>query len=303
MCSKVSVIIPMYNSSVFILETITSVFNQDYNNMEVIVVNDGSTDDSADKVISKFNEKVKLINTANHGVSSARNTGILAATGDYIAFIDSDDVWAANKIGKQIRSLENDESIGVSYTDRQLIDKNSQFVSTNKRKHYEGYILNNILISNFICLSSVLVRKECFEQCGYFDTKLTVSEDYDLWIRISSKFKFVFLDEKLVYYRITPGSLTKNNFRMYYHAFIVFSKNTCNSEISTQISIMTYIKFYADTYKSMAHNYYDQDDIGNALKLFTLSTILYPFRIETIVMLIRSILLLIINGRRKEVAK
>ena len=112
---KVSVIIPVYNSSLYLEECINSIVNQTYKNLEIIIVNDKSTDDSL-KIISKFKDKrIKVINLKkNHGVAVARNKGVMASTGDYICYIDSDDYWSLDKIEKQIKFIKNKEFIYTS---------------------------------------------------------------------------------------------------------------------------------------------------------------------------------------------
>lgn len=284
---KVSVVIPMYNSSNYILDTIKSVLDQDYENIEVVIVDDGSTDNSCYLVELNYKDRVKLIKKENSGVSSARNIGIMASTGYYIAFLDSDDLWLKNKISKQVESIANRNEFGVSYTDRYLINTDNKIICYT-RKYFNGFILNKILIKNFICLSSVLVKRECFAECGFFDTELTVSEDYDLWIRIASKYKFLYLNERLVCYRITPGSLTKNVERMIISAHSVFLKNTLDLKIVSKINFSTYLWFYADTFKTTGHYFYDIKNYKVAKNFFCLSILLWPFRLEVLIMLIRS---------------
>jgi len=193
MDKMVSVVIPVYNAGNYIIESIESVFDQDYKNIQIVVVNDGSTDDSLSKIENTFADRIKIINIDNSGVSNARNVGILNSDGDYIAFLDADDFWVKDKISCQIASFEMNERFGVSYTSRYIITSDGNIIE-DKRKRFSGNIFNKILVRNFVCLSSVMVKKECLEECGNFDTSLSVSEDYDLWIRISSRYNFVYVD-------------------------------------------------------------------------------------------------------------
>lgn len=286
---KVSVVIPVYNSSKYISCAIDSVLSQDYTNFEIIVVDDGSTDNTCSVIESKYLGKVKIIKIKNSGVSVARNIGINSSNGYYIAFLDSDDFWEKSKLAKQVKSIEKDIENGVSYTSRFII-KNENIITGEERKSWSGFVLNKILIKNFICLSSVLIKKECFLKCGFFDEALEVSEDYDLWIRISNKYKFVYLDERLVYYRVTPGSLTKNVTRMIINAHKVFLQNTLDDDISNKVKFLTYIYFYSDTFKTTGHYFYDINNYKAAKNLFFLSFLLWPFRLETLKMLVRSFL-------------
>ncbi|MDD2467026.1 MAG: glycosyltransferase [Desulfobulbus sp.] len=285
---KVSVIIPMYNSSEYIVTTIDSVINQDYTNLEIIIIDDGSTDDSYDKVKVNFDGLVNIIKIKNSGVSFARNIGINASSGHYIAFLDADDLWDFDKISKQVCFMEKNQEYGVSYTGRYIINNNR--IIFEKKECYSGYILNKILVRNFVCLSSVLIKRECFFECGYFDESLIVSEDYDLWIRIASKYKFIYLEEKLVYYRITPGSLSKKFNKMIVGAYSVFVKNTIEVNVAVNINFSTYILFFSDTFKTTGHYFYDLKKYKIAMSYFLLSFLLFPFRIETCAMLMRSFL-------------
>lgn len=289
MDKTVSVVIPVYNSSKYILSAIDSVFSQDYKNHEIIVVDDGSTDDTCSVIESKYLGKVNIIKIKNSGVSVARNIGINLSNGYYIAFLDSDDLWESSKLAKQVKAIEEDKENGVSYTSRFII-KNENIITSEERKSWSGFVLNKILIRNFICLSSVLIKKECFLKCGFFDETLKVSEDYDLWIRVSNRYKFVYLDERLVYYRVTPGSLTKNVSRMIINAHKVFLKNTLDNDISKNVKFLTYVFFYSDTFKTTGHYFYDINNYRVAKNFFFLSFLLWPFRIETSKMLIRSFL-------------
>jgi len=284
---KVSVIIPVYNNSFYVLDAIKSVLDQDYENIEIIIIDDGSTDDSYLKIESEYGSRVKIIRIENSGVSSARNVGINASSGCYIAFLDSDDFWELDKLSKQVDSIERSKEYGLSYTGRYIIDVNNKIVN-GSAGGYTGFVLNKILVRNFVCLSSVLIRKECFLKCGLFDTTLKVSEDYDLWIKIASRYKFVYLDERLVYYRITPGSLTKDVSRMIVNAHCVFVKNTLDVDLSSKVNFLTYVFFYSDTFKTTGHYFYDKKNFKVAMHFFGLSVLLWPIRMESVVMLIRS---------------
>ncbi len=192
---KITVVIPTYNRADFLSKTIESVLNQTTKPDEVIVVDDGSTDNT--KQILK-NYDIKYIYQANQGVSVARNTGIQYATNDWICFLDSDDIWEQSKLTKQIDFHKNNSDILISYTDELWIYNNKIIKQTSKQqKEANPTFLNSIDLCK-IGASTVMVHKTIFDNIGLFDSKLTACEDYDMWLRILRKYKIGYLDEKLV---------------------------------------------------------------------------------------------------------
>jgi len=227
---KVSVIIPTYNSAQYICETLDSVLAQTYKDYEIIVVDDGSTDNTRE-VLKPYMSKIKYIYKENGGPASARNVGIKNARGEYIAFLDSDDIWLPEKLEKQIEYLQSNPDIALVYSD--CIRFNENGVCQRKSNVYhlrEGYIFFKLLEGNFITTSTVIVRRECLDKVGYFDEELDDlkhSEDYDLWLRISRSFKIGYIREPLVKYRVRESGLNRSNIDRAYKALLkVFDKNT-----------------------------------------------------------------------------
>jgi glycosyltransferase involved in cell wall biosynthesis len=211
----VSVVITCYNYGKYLANCIDSVFAQTYKNIEVIVVNDGSTDNS-DEVIQKYlsDSRIRYINQKNAGQANAKNTGIRNSRGSFIAFLDADDLWAANKLEKQI-PLFSGPSEGVVYCPAKYVDEAGHelnFVATDEYLNpRSGNVTEWLFTDNFVPFSSAVVRKECLEQYGVFDEALKMGIDWDLWLRISAGYKFAFVDERLFYYRIGhPGQMSKN---------------------------------------------------------------------------------------------
>ncbi len=200
---KVSVIIPAYNAGKYIAETMDSVLVQTYSDFEIIVVDDGSKDQTVSIVKQfkiKYPEKVKLIQKENGGPASARNAGIKVAVGEYIAFIDADDLWLPQKLEKQVRYFETQPSqVGIVYTDARSFDKDGIWINKYYPK-FNGKIYKELLNSMLPNLS-VMVRKECFQNVGYFEEALDIIEDHDMWLRISMKYEVLCLDEMLSLYR------------------------------------------------------------------------------------------------------
>ncbi len=206
---KVSVIIPAYNAEKYIAETLDSVVNQTYSDFEVIIVDDGSKDGTVSIIKQyqgKYPEKIRLIQKENGGPASARNVGIKVATGEYIAFIDADDLWLPRKLEKQISFFESQPTqVGLVYTDGKKFDDDGTWTLPEHLRHnyIEGRIYKDLLRSNVIPNQSVVVRNECFDQVGLFSEspKIVSSEDYDMWLRIARKFEISFLNEVLSLYR------------------------------------------------------------------------------------------------------
>ena len=194
----VSVIIPTFNRACVLERAIDSVLNQDFKNLEVIVVDDGSTDNTRE-ILNKYGKKISVLEISNSGVSFARNVGIKAAKGNYIAFLDSDDYWKKKKLGQQIKALFENQDYRVIYTNEIWIRNGTRINQSKVHCKYGGAIYLKCLPLCIISPSSVLMQREIFDEIGLFDETLPACEDYDLWIRISHKFKIFFLDENLIY--------------------------------------------------------------------------------------------------------
>jgi glycosyltransferase involved in cell wall biosynthesis len=190
----VSVVITTYNRRVFLKEAVLSVLNQDYKNKEVIVIDDGSTDNSHDETRGL---PVQYIWTANEGISHARNTGIQVAKGEYIAFLDVDDLWLKGKLSQQIGLMEG-QGFSISYTDEIWIRNGKRLNQRKRHKKYTGYIFEQCLPLCIISPSSVVIKREIFDDVGLFDESLPVCEDYDIWLRIASKYPVLFVDKPLI---------------------------------------------------------------------------------------------------------
>jgi len=196
----ISVVIPTYNHGQFIEEAIESVLAQTYKNLEVIVIDDGSTDNTR-QALEKYNKEINYIYQKNIGVSSARNRGISVAKGELIAFLDSDDAWLPEKLELQADLMSENKSIslvacGVYITDY-LGGIKREWTPKNPLTHTE--FLGQLRIRNdFINSSSALVRRECFKRIGGFDESLQFGEDWDMWLRIAKYYEMRFVEKPLV---------------------------------------------------------------------------------------------------------
>ncbi len=192
----VSVVIPFYNRVEYLTEAVESVLEQSYQSFEVIVVDDGSSDETAQ--IQKDFPQVKYIYQENKGVSSARNLGIENASYEWIAFLDSDDTFHPQKLQKQLMFHKKNQELLISYTDEVWIrgDKNVT-IPKKFQKVGKDPFLENLRYCN-IAPSSVMIHRSVFEKIGYFDESFEVCEDYDLWLRIARVYRIGLLKEKLI---------------------------------------------------------------------------------------------------------
>jgi glycosyltransferase involved in cell wall biosynthesis len=211
----VSVILPTYNRKHLLKETIESVLSQTYKDLEVIVVDDGSTDNT-EHFISNFNdERITYIKQDHRGVSSARNKGIENAKGEYIAFLDSDDKWLPSKIEEQLKVFKNSKlNPGVIYSGIEYIDENGKKIREERLPAYRGNLFLYLLGARRNVVlgvgSTVLVKRVCFKECGLFDENMSYREDLDLLIRISKRFTFDYVPEPLAKIRIHKKRILTN---------------------------------------------------------------------------------------------
>ena len=209
---RVSVIVPAYNAMDYLPETISTVLAQTYDDFEVIVVNDGSSDETEQWVSQIKNPRIKLVSQENQGLAGARNTGIFHARGEYIAFLDADDLWEPSKLEKQVRVLENHPEVGLVYTWVAYIDEKGESTGRVFKHEIEGEVWQQLTEHNIVESGSVaMVRRSCLENVGLFDQNLgSYVEDWDMWMRIATCYPFKVVKEPLVYYRQISNSASRN---------------------------------------------------------------------------------------------
>ena len=209
----VSVIIPTFNCP-FLSGAINSVLTQTYDNFEIIIIDDGSTDSTRDTV-ENYHSKVKYIFQENEGVSSARNTGIRASVGDYIAFLDADDVWLPTKLEDQFTIFNREHDIGFVYCDNYFVNERLHPISNYSRKSplLEGDILMSFLLDYFLITSGLMVKKECFSSIGYFNKDYVVDEDFEFFVRLARHYRAGVVKKKLFLRRIFKKSLSRQDFQ------------------------------------------------------------------------------------------
>ena len=193
----VSVIIPTYNRGWIVKEAIESVLAQDYRDFELIVVDDGSTDDT-DDILNSYRGDIMVFRQENQGVSAARNRGLSEAFGRFIAFLDSDDLWLPQKLFQQIKFFNENPDAQICQTEETWIRKGIHVNPKKRHKKPWGMIFESSLALCLISPSAVMIRRSLFEKVGGFDETLPACEDYDLWLRISCRYPVYLIETPLI---------------------------------------------------------------------------------------------------------
>ena len=194
---NISVVIPSYNRKYFLKRSIDSAINQTKKPLEIIVVDDGSTDGTEAMIKSDY-DFVKFIKQKNKGVSAARNIGIKVSIGEWICFLDSDDEWKKDKLEKQINAMKCNPGYKFFHSNEIWIKNGLRINQKKKHKKYGGDIFDKCLDMCRISPSSVMIDKTVFDEVGNFNEDLVVCEDYELWLRICDKYRVFFIDEPLI---------------------------------------------------------------------------------------------------------
>lgn len=211
---KVSVVITCYKYAHFLTNAMDSVLGQTYRDLEVLMVNDGSPDNT-DEVMQRYasDPRVIYIKQENAGQAIAKNNGIRRASGDFVAFLDADDSWALDKLEKQM-ALFAEPQVGVVYCDVKYMDENgAPMARANEGLHAprRGWIAEHLFRDNLVPFCAAVVRRECFEKVGVMDTSFKMGIDWDLWLRMSVHYQFDFVAEPLLNYRVGhSGQMSKN---------------------------------------------------------------------------------------------
>lgn len=215
----VSVIVPAYNASRFLATTLMTVRAQSYENWELIVVDDGSTDVTA-HIVASFtaeDDRIRLVRQKNQGVAAARNRGMSIANGEFVAFLDSDDIWLSTKLARQVAvMLSSPPDVGLIYSWWDIVDEHGVRKSSSHPWMIQGEVSDGLVAFNFIGNCSVpLIRSSCLEEVGGFDESFRAAgaegcEDWDLFIRIAEKFRIGLVPEVLVAYRRVYGTMSGN---------------------------------------------------------------------------------------------
>jgi glycosyltransferase involved in cell wall biosynthesis len=205
----ISIVIPAYNAEKTILDTITSAQNQTFSDFEIIIINDGSTDKTLELINTLKDIRIKVFSYDNRGLSTARNRGIGLAVGDFITFLDADDLWTADKLELQFLALQNYPKAGLAYSWTSFMDEQGKTYYADKPKFVAGDVLKELLQGNFLCSgSNPLIKRSVIEAVGEFDPTLRSAEDWNYWLRIAERWEFALVPKAQIFYRQSAKSMS-----------------------------------------------------------------------------------------------
>ena len=265
MIPRVSVVIPTYNYGRYIVEAIESVLNQTFPDREVIVVDDGSTDDTGE-LIGRFGDRVRYIYQRNLGPSAARNTGIRAARGEYVGFLDSDDLWLPEKLALQVAVLDSCQAVGLVYSDALFFRDETQAIIGAHREvfpHPAGRILAQLVLGNVISSPTPLVRRSILDRVGLFDEDLKASEDWDLWIRIAKICEIAYIDQPLAKYRRHRHNKSLNTKAIGMGQLLVLNKIFADADLPREIERLRRVA-YSNLYTEIGLTYFIRGEYESA---------------------------------------
>lgn len=216
----VSVIVATYNMGQYLVQAIDSILNQEYSALQVIVVDDGSVDDTVN-VLERYknDSRVRIIRQQNAGQTVAKNRGLQEAEGEFIAFCDADNYWLPDKLTRQFALMDTLQTQGVVYGDIQCIDAEGKPLQIPQMRRHSGRITGHLLRDNFVAFNTVLISKKIIDEIGGFDPSLRMGIDYDLWLRVSVKYDFFHIPEPLVAYRIWGGQMSNRKAERFENSF------------------------------------------------------------------------------------
>ncbi|HEY9667110.1 MAG TPA: glycosyltransferase [Coleofasciculaceae cyanobacterium] len=211
----ISVIIPVYNGEKTIKETINSVLNQTFSDLEIIVVNDGSQDSTLTTISSIQDSRVKVFSYANAGISASRNRGFAHASGEFISFLDADDLWTPDKLEAQLKALQDNPQASVAYSWVDYINESGEFFRVGNHLTLTGDVYKKLLVHNLLENgSNPLIRRQALTEVGGFDPAFSSVADWDMWLRLAAHSPFVAVPSPQILYRMSAQSMSSNILKM-----------------------------------------------------------------------------------------
>lgn len=211
----ISVIIPVYNGEKTIQETIESVLNQTFQDWELLIINDGSQDATLEIVEGIQDSRIKVFSYTNAGQATSRNRGFSYSVGEFVAFLDADDLWTPDKLDAQLQALQANPQAAVAYSWTDSIDEAGQFLRQGSHINLTGEVYKYLLLMNFLENgSNPLIRRHALNEVGDFDASVTPAEDWDMWLRLAAHYEFVAVPSVQVLYRISSNSASVNVWNM-----------------------------------------------------------------------------------------
>ncbi len=292
--SKVSIIIPTYNSANTIEETIVSVQQQSFTNWELIIIDDGSQDNTVEVIKNIAESRIKLFSDKNGGVAVARNRGIAQATGDFIAFLDADDLWTPDKLKLQIEALNQNPKAKVAYSWTSFIDENGKFLFSGKNLYYQGNVYSNLLLTNFLLSgSNILICRDALQVVTSFRPDLPYVADWDFYLRLAKNFEFAVVPKYQILYRQSANSMSSKIEQIKQESLEIineaFQTRPAQFFCSKKRSLSILYLYCAELYQKKI-NIEDRQSLFNAKENFKISLLLYPpslLEIDTLRLLIK----------------
>jgi glycosyltransferase involved in cell wall biosynthesis len=249
-----------------VCQAIDSALNQTYKDIEIIVVDDGSTDNTQELLVQRYRDTIRYFYQENGGVACARNTGMKESRGEYIAFLDSDDTWMPAKLEEQMKVFQSDAAVGLVYCGYTTLDRDGEIAGQFK-PICKGMIYYDLMLGNQMGTSSVVIKKECVEQIGFFQGRYSPAEDYAYWIRISRKYKVDFVEDPLVRYVTHDQGLSQNTRAMEQAVMRILDDHWKENRLDENLMH----KSYSNNCVILAWNYYQNGDIDSFKRLLHLA--------------------------------
>jgi glycosyltransferase involved in cell wall biosynthesis len=270
---SVSVVIPTYNAARFLVEALESALSQTLPPDDIVVVDDGSTDDTED-TIYPYRRRIQYIRQENQGPAVARNCGIAHSKGDLVAFLDADDVWLPEKLEIQVNEMRAHPRIGLVHTNYVRLDSAGvrHPTRTKSGSRCAGRCYLELFKGCGVKIATVLVRKECLTKVGGFDESFRHAscEDYDLWIRMARHFEYLYIDSPLVLYRDHPTSASKNDLMMLEQELYVIRKSlAADTELKARIGTHQVRGRLFDLYHGIGYAHHDGGRSAEARHFFS----------------------------------
>ncbi len=282
--NKISIIIPTFNRRDYITIALDSVLKQTYKDYEIIIIDDGSSDDTKE-VLKPYQDNIRYFYQDNKGIPTTRNRGIREARGDYIAFLDSDDFWLPEKLERQIECFSNNSRYGMVATRCSSITPDGRLRKKN-RPGKSGWVLIDLFKANFIRTSSAMIKKECFDKIGMFDESLPECEEYDLWLRIARKYPVGFINEPLAVYTDNPKGVSTDSLAGRLQRLKVLEKDYLKECIPSPI----YRKRLANNYHYVGRHYLNRGEKSEGKKYLKHSIALDPVNLKILLYYASSLL-------------
>jgi glycosyltransferase involved in cell wall biosynthesis len=282
--ATVGIIIPAFNAAKYLPVALESVFSQTFDDWQILLVDDGSTDNTAEVItpfLDRFGSKIKYIKQDNRGLPAARNTAIRASTTEFLALLDADDVWLPCRLSESLKVLAERPQAGLAYGLITQIDSEGRLGGTfeGNPRYAEGQIAPYIYMRKVeLPCPTITFRRRCIDEVGMFDETMRATEDRDLWLRIALRHEVAFVPKVLAYYRLSPNSMSADPQRMLQAQLQFISKNYGSAGcglLSRQIA-------WARAYKQRAEALYRQNRPWAALMSSLRALILCPLDMDNL---------------------